>query len=105
MIVASVETPVHGRFLFEDRGADRLMVGFHGYAESAEANLAELAAIPGAESWSIVAVQALHPFYTRSGSVVASWMTSLDRELAIADNITYVRSVMGLLPAPRVLVF
>jgi predicted esterase len=101
----TIETSVHGRFLHEARGAEKLLVGFHGYAEVAESHLAELQKIEGIETWSLAAVQALHPFYTRSGQVVASWMTSLDRELAIADNVAYVHKVLGTLPKPRTLVF
>jgi predicted esterase len=41
-------------------------------------------------------VQALHPFYSKGGTVIgANWMTSLDRELAIEDNINYVRRVLA----------
>jgi dienelactone hydrolase len=105
MTARTLVTSVHGRFLHEDRGAERLLVGFHGYAEVAETQLAELEQIPGVDRWSVVAVQALHPFYTRSGSVVASWMTSLDRELAIADNVGWVGRVLASLPAPKTLVF
>lgn len=105
MIARTLETAVHGRYLYEDRGAERLLVGFHGYAEVAEAHLAEVEKIPGIERWSVASIQALHPFYTRSGSIVASWMTSLDRELAIADNIAWVRRVLAELPAPMTLVF
>lgn len=105
MLARTLETSVHGRYLFEDRGAERLLIGFHGYAETAETHLAELEKIPGIERWSVASVQALHPFYTRSGSIVASWMTSLDRELAIEDNIGWVRRVLAELPAPRTLVF
>jgi predicted esterase len=105
MISRTLETTVHGRFLFDDRGPERLLVGFHGYAETAETHLAELEKIGGIERWSVVSVQALHPFYTRSGSVVAGWMTSLDRELAIADNLSYVRRVLASLQTPRTLVF
>jgi len=100
-----IETSVHGRVLHEDRGADRLLVGFHGYAETAEVHLEELRKIPGIENWSLAAVQALHPFYTRSGQIVASWMTSLDRELAIRDNLAYVHKVLGSLPRPGMLVY
>ncbi len=105
MQITTIETSVHGRFLHEARGGDALLLGFHGYGEDAQAHFEQLQQIPGIEQWSVVAVQALHPFYTRSGAVVASWMTSLDRELAIADNIDYVRRVLGLLPRPRTLVF
>ena len=101
----TVETSVHGRFLHEERGAEKLLVGFHGYAEVAETHMEELRKIEGIEEWSLAAVQALHPFYTRSGQVVASWMTSLDRELAIADNVAYVHKVLGMLPKPRTLVY
>ena len=43
------------------------------------------------QSGNVVAIEALHPFYDRkTGAVVASWMTSQDRDLAISDNIAYV---------------
>lgn len=105
MLTANVAATVHGRYLYEDRGPERLLAGFHGYAETAESMLAALAGIDGVQRWSVVSIQALHPFYTRSGSVVASWMTTLDRELAIADNLAYVQKVLDALPRPRHLVF
>ncbi|MGN6184482.1 MAG: alpha/beta hydrolase [Thermoanaerobaculia bacterium] len=105
MQAKTIEASVHGRFLHVDRGVDRLVIGFHGYAETAEMHLAELEKLPGIERWSLIAVQALHPFYTRSGQVVASWMTSLDRELAMADNIEYAKKVLASVPSPRTLVF
>jgi len=105
MIARTLETAVHGRYLYDDRGPERLLVGFHGYAETAEIHLAELEKIPGIERWSVASVQALHPFYTRSGSIVASWMTSLDRDLAVADNIAYVRRIMASLGTPQTVVF
>jgi predicted esterase len=105
MLIANVATTVHGRYLYEDRGPERLLVGFHGYAETADVNFAELQKLPGIERWSVVSIQALHPFYTRTGEVVANWMTKLDRELAIEDNLQYVRNVLAQLPAPRQLVF
>ncbi|MEZ5332350.1 MAG: phospholipase [Thermoanaerobaculia bacterium] len=87
---------VHGRFLLR-RATDArgLLVGFHGYGENAEALLEALVEVPGVSRWSVVAVQALHPFYNRrSGEVVASWMTKLDRETAIADNVAWVDAVV-----------
>jgi predicted esterase len=105
MITGTIETTVHGRYLYEDRGPELLLAGFHGYAELAEANLAEMGKLPGIERWSLVAIQALHPFYTRSGQLVASWMTRLDREHAIADNVAYVGRVLDALPGPQHLVF
>src|SRR5688572_30197029 len=97
--VIAVPATVHGRVLIEARGGGRrgapLLVGFHGYAENAERHLAEITAIPGTESWVLAAVQGLHPFYnTKTGEVVASWMTKQDRELAIADNVAYVRALV-----------
>ena len=106
MNLLQIETPVHGRVLFEERSPDRLLIGFHGYAETAESHMAELQKLPGSGEWSLAAVQALHPFYSKGGTVIgASWMTSLDRELAIADNINYVRRAIETLPPARSLVF
>jgi predicted esterase len=88
---------VHGRVLIE-RAEDPLgaLVGFHGYAQTAEDMLAQLQQIPGAGRWTKVSIQALHPFYIRGDSkVVASWMTRQDRDLAIADNIVYVQTALA----------
>lgn len=101
MLANTIETTVHGRFLHDDRGGDRLLAGFHGYAEIAESHMAELQKIGGIGEWSLLAIQALHPFYTRSGTVVANWMTSQDRELAIADNLKYVRKVLDTIALGR----
>jgi predicted esterase len=66
-------------------------VGFHGYAENAEAQLERLTAIPESSRWLTISVQALHRFYQRrTNLVVASWMTRQDRETAIDDNLAYV---------------
>lgn len=95
--VRHIATLVHGRFLVEapaDPQGCPLLVGFHGYGESAEKHLDELRKIPGANQWVLCAVQALHPFYNRTGEVIASWMTRQDRELCIADNIRYVAGVV-----------
>ncbi len=106
MPIRHVATTVHGRFLHEPRDPARLLVGFHGYAENAETHMAELRQIAGTEEWSLAAIQALHPFYIRGETqIAANWMTSQDRELAIADNIDYVRRAVGALPRPEKLVF
>jgi predicted esterase len=103
--VHTIAATTHGRFLVEPSSAAagrlRVLVGFHGYAEDAEAQLERLKSIPGAERWTRVSIQALHPFYQRRTSrVVASWMTRQDRDLAIADNIAYVAAVLDqILPA------
>jgi predicted esterase len=112
-----VVTPVHGRYLIrvaESPGSEPirnapLVVGFHGYAESAETHMARLEAIPGADDWTLVSIQGLHRFYGRDRQVVASWMTSQDRESAIEDNLRYVRSVVTeaihMAGEPRALVY
>lgn len=88
-----VEARTHGRVLVR---APRIsppwpvLIGFHGYAETAEIHLQALERIAGVDRWFVAAVQALHPFYTRQQTVVANWMTSQDRELALGDNIDYV---------------
>ena len=72
-----------------------MFVGFHGYLENAEIQMERLAAVPGAEAWTLVSVQGLHRFYKgRTQGVVASWMTRQDREDAIRDNVAYVDNVI-----------
>jgi len=100
-----VATTVHGRYLLRPGPPERLLVGFHGYAENADMHLAELLCIPGSERWTVVAVQGLHPFYNRTQEVVANWMTRQNRQEAIADNIAYVKKVLADLPAPERLLF
>jgi len=99
----TLATPVHGTYLVELPAAGvpprAAVVGFHGYGETAADHLAELrrvaaAARPASDAWLLCAVQALHPFYKRSGEVVAGWMTRYDRDHAIADNVRYVLSVL-----------
>jgi predicted esterase len=92
-----VEARTHGRYLVRVPNVSPpwpLLVGFHGYAETASDHLNELTRIPGSEAWLLVAIQALHPFYTRNDRVVASWMTRDDREHAMADNVDYVGRVL-----------
>ncbi|HUP46765.1 MAG TPA: phospholipase [Thermoanaerobaculia bacterium] len=110
MEVRTVEAVVHGRVLYHHRSDSRLLVGFHGYAENAERHILELQKIPGIDDWSVAAIQALHPFYSRRGGgedIVASWMTRLDRELAIADNVEYVCRALAAIrrEGPGTLVF
>jgi predicted esterase len=97
MQIRTIAARTHGRYLVRTPRADGpwpTLVGFHGYRENAAVHLATLESIPGTERWLIVAVQGLHRFYARGGDVVASWMTSEDRELAIADNLEYVRNAV-----------
>ena len=103
METCSIATLVHGEYLVEpaagpaaEGSSSPLLVGFHGYGETAHEHLAELRKIPGNEAWTLCAVQALHPFYRRSeGQVVRSWMTKEHRELTIEDNIRYVIGVVA----------
>jgi predicted esterase len=102
----TIAATIHGRYLVRRGAAENLLVGFHGYAENASMHLGELTQIPGSERWTLVAVQGLNRFYAgRSQIVVASWMTREDRELAIADNIDYVRGVVAQFPSARRIVF
>ena len=77
-----------------------MLIGFHGYAEDAEAQLERLRAIPESARWLSVSILALHRFYERrTDRVVASWMTRQDRELAIGDNVAYVAACVDAVAA------
>lgn len=104
--VGRLATRIHGRYLLRRaEGSVRgTLVGCHGYGETAEAQMQELLRIPGIESWDVLAVNALHQFYRRSGEVVSSWMTSRDRELMIEDNRDYVCGVVDEVVTARPLV-
>jgi predicted esterase len=98
-LIRTVPTPIHGRVLIQDAAdslSPRLLVVFHGYAQSAEVALMDVSPIPGvAEQWHVVAIQGLHRFYGKDERVVASWMTRQDRDEAIADNVAYVDRVIA----------
>ena len=89
---------MHGRYLVQPPGGPLpapMLVGFHGYGESAEEMVDRLRSIEGADRWLIVSIQALNRFYhRRTNAVIAGWMTRQDRELAIADNLEYVGAVV-----------
>lgn len=106
--------PMHGRFLVDapptPASPTCWLVGFHGYAQSAQIFLPFLQQATRSDAWLTAAVQAPHPFYTRGDrSIVANWMTREDRELAIPDNVGYVNNVLDVLHAefgaPRAIVF
>jgi predicted esterase len=94
-----IAATTRGRYLIEAPASRRpapVLVGFHGYGEGAGTQLDRMRRIPGADRWLLVAIQGLHRFYQRrANEVVASWMTRQDRELAIADNVSYVAAVMA----------
>jgi predicted esterase len=103
VIERTLATAVHGRYLTIPAvasGPAPILVGFHGYGEEAETQLERLRAIPGSDRWLLVSIQALHRFYERrTNRVVASWMTSQDRENAIADNIAFVEACLAAVAA------
>jgi len=102
--IRTVSAPTNGRVLVSSPLGGRpapLLIGFHGYGENAERHLEALRNIDETEHWQIASVQGLHRFYERrTGDVVASWMTKQDRDLAIADNLAYVRNVVTTLRRP-----
>lgn len=96
MHTKSVAARVHGRYLVDIPEHSRAtLVGFHGYKENAAIQLEVLRRIAGDRSLGLVSIQGLHRFYSRSGEVVASWMTKEDREHAITDNVDYVGKVLS----------
>ena len=101
--VETITVQVHGRFLVSapsTAGPWPTLVGFHGYMEDAERHLARLQRLPDAAGWLLVSVQGLYRFYhPKYQTVVASWMTKQDRELAIADNLAYVQAVVDAVEA------
>ena len=102
MRTLSIETPTHGRVLVRERkGARVIVIGFHGYTENADIQMARLEAIPGSERWTLVSVQGLHRFYRgRTPEISASWMTRQDRDDMIADNIEYADRVVAAVSKP-----
>ena len=103
-----VPATTHGRVLVRHAGNPiGVLVIFHGYGQNADDALAEIDGTPGLDRWTVVAPQALHPFYARGGrdaggdKVVGSWMTRQDRELAIDDNVAYVNRVLEAISKSR----
>ena len=96
--VRGARAEVQGRYLLRRSTAEDapLLICLHGYGENAERLLEAVVEVPVASAWHLVAIQALHPFYNpRTGEVLASWMTKLDREAAIRDNTAYVGAVVS----------
>ena len=94
-----VATTIHGHYLLSPAAGDGpspLLVGFHGYGETAQDHLEALMRVPGIEGWTVCTPQGLRDFYRgRTGEVVAGWMTRFNRDLAIADNLRYVSTVIA----------
>src|SRR5262249_12850476 len=94
----TIATQTHGRYVIWPGAASDvpIILGFHGYGETAEDELRRLQTIPGIDHWAVASIQGLHQFYRRStNEVVASWMTRQNRGLAIADNILYVQNIVN----------
>lgn len=104
-IERTIEATTHGRCLVvsaEGASPGVAIVGFHGYGENAERQMERLQSIAGCARCLLIAIQGLHWFYRGSSNeVVASWMTRQNRELAIADNISYVGRVIDSVLAER----
>ncbi len=94
-----IETSIQGHYLLSPAAGTEhspLLVGFHGYGETAEEHFRQQLRIPGIERWTVCSVQGLRDFYRgRTGEVVAGWMTRFNRESAIADNLRYVTAVIA----------
>ena len=95
MHTRTLRTTTHGRYLVDIPEHSRAtLVGFHGYKENAAIQMDVLRRIAAGRPAGLISIQGLHRFYARGSDVVASWMTSEDREHAIADNIDYVGKVL-----------
>jgi predicted esterase len=101
----TIEATTHGRYLAaspEGASPGVAIVGFHGYRENAEMQMERLHSMARGLNCLLISVQGLHRFYRGSSNeVVASWMTRQDRELAIADNVSYVARVVESVFAER----
>lgn len=89
---------IHGRYLVRESnvaGARPLLVGFHGYGETAENLLHQIDKIPITDQWLCCSIQALHSFYNRDRNSGASWLTSADREIRITENVDYINRVIA----------
>ncbi len=104
-IERTIEATTHGRYLVASEGGALptvAIIGFHGYGENADTQMERLQSIAGCERYLLISIQGLHRFYRgRSNEVVASWMTSQSRMFAMADNISYVGSVIERVLAER----
>jgi predicted esterase len=105
-------TRVHGRYFVRPSASTpaHWLIGFHGQGQTAEAFLADLERIPRGPDWLVASIQGLNRHYAgRTQAIVASWMTSQDRELAIADNLAWVDTALDQIErefgSPRSIVF
>ena len=112
-VLRHARAQVHGRYFIQSppSGAGPLwLVGFHGQGQTADEFLEFLDRVPRSAAWRVASVQGLNRHYASRGQrITANWMTSQDRELAIADNVSWVNTVLDAIEdefgAPRVIVF
>jgi predicted esterase len=101
----NIPVTTHGRLLVDETPSAarlKLLVGCHGYAQSADEMMETLRGIPTGAAWTRLSIQALHRFYRgRSGITVASWMTRQHRELLIGDNVAYVDAAVAQVAGAR----
>lgn len=78
-----------------DNNTEFIWIIIHGYAQTADAFLSNFESL-GNEHF-VIAPEGLNKFYSRgfSGSPVASWMTSLEREQEIIDYTNYLNSLVN----------
>ena len=94
-----IPTEVQGTYILESNvegnAAEWLVIGFHGFGELAEKQMERMQLAEWSQPTLLCSIQALHPMYNKDGSPGASWMTFLDRELVIRDNLTYIRRIIA----------
>lgn len=78
-----------------DNNTKFIWIIIHGYAQTADAFLSNFESLESEHF--VIAPEGLNKFYSRgfSGSPVASWMTSLEREQEIIDYTNYLNSLVN----------
>ena len=95
----SVERKAYYQFRKGAAESKLLLLGFHGYGQTADEFFHVLKKAPLVVNPHIASIQAPNVFYSKRGEVKASWMTSWRREEAIADNTRFCRKVLAELKA------
>ena len=98
-MVFNISTQINGKYLIESNTSDNkfdwLIVGFHGFGELAEKQMERMLLVESLENCLYCSIQALHPIYNKDGSNGSSWMTPLNREMSIKDNLNYIDCVIN----------
>jgi predicted esterase len=85
IVESTIATEVHGRFLVRPQQSSSVLIGFHGYGESADDQLPRLAAIPGSDDWILVSIQGLYRFYERRTERVIAVGGDVPQELGSTE--------------------